>query len=290
MDNYIYTYHCGMLKMFSNYQASNTGVHFHYDHDAPQLKVLKEKYEIEKVAGGGDTFQQALSLMRWVNANIYHNDNAVIEPYHSLAILDHCFQKEENTSLVCFCLAVVLNECLLSIGIKSRILHLYPANPYEFDSHVVVMAYIQTLNKWIMLDPTYNCYCMDKDNHPLSPWEIRMKLAEREIVICNEDMHNNGVHQSAQQATIWRTQYYAKNMFFMYSTEINTFHSELFPQKEGYLNSQRNVYLCPEGFDPFQFELEKMKFCGWEEDYHFIKNTKAHRIVLNFAEFTKIPE
>lgn len=290
MEQYMYNYHCGMLKMFSKYHDTISDIHFQYDINNEHLKDIREKYETDKVAGNGDSFQQSLNIMRWVNKNIYHNGNAEIEPYHSIAILKHSYRKGENAGVTCFCLAIVLNECLLSVGIKSRILHLYPANPYEYDSHVVVMTYIQELSKWVMLDPTYNCFCMDKDHNILSPWELRALLAERETIICNDDMYHNCVRQNAKQATTRRTQYYAKNMFCMYSTEVNTFHSELFPQNEGYLNKQRIVYLCPEGFDPVKFELQKMKFCGWTEYYEFIENTRAQRIISGYKEFVRIPE
>lgn len=67
-------------------------------------------------------------------------------------------------------------------------------------THVVTMVYINSLEKWVMLDAGNNF--MGEDNIPLSPLEIREKLANNDIIKCNVEDDNYKY-------------YMAKNMFYL---------------------------------------------------------------------------
>ncbi len=194
-----------ILKENNFARKDSTSVWFGYDYDNPQLAELKETYNLERVAGEGDTQSKAIRLLNWVSASVKYAGgfDADVEN-HALALLEYSYQNGIEKGLDCYHLSVVLEEACLSLGIQARTLLMMPANPLDVDTHVVVMAYIPEQEDWIMLDPSYNAYLSDLEGNVLAPKEIREKIANREEMKLNAE---------AQAEYMQYYNYLAKDMF-----------------------------------------------------------------------------
>lgn len=248
-NDYIY----GSLCVFDDFRAKDTGFHFTYNCHAREFDLLKEKYNIDEVAGGGSELDKVINLLAWCSKNVQHNGglkDVEFVPKTSLGILDYSFGKGREYGVYCRLQAIVFTECCLALGIKSRILHCLPYSPYDFDSHVVSMVFLTDFNKWAMFDAGNNRYFIDDNGIPLSPFEVRNCLGNRTNLKCNvEDIHY--------------MDYMAKNLFYFKSLQINTFGSDLLP-------NQTTVYCIPKGFDVMKREI---KYCQYA-----IENSPAESI------------
>ncbi|MBC7958453.1 MAG: transglutaminase domain-containing protein, partial [Vallitaleaceae bacterium] len=149
----------GLLKAFSLPTEGKKEIHFSYDNNHTKFCLLKSTYPIETIAGDGDDFSKAVNLLHWVSSHTYHKgDYDGTIAHNSLDLLDYAYDKGSIYGINCVALATILSECLLSIGLKARIVFLMPCSPYDGDNHVVTHVYIRQMKKWVMLDPTLNAF------------------------------------------------------------------------------------------------------------------------------------
>jgi hypothetical protein len=246
----------GALRVFNDFSFSNSNATFIYDLDHARFGELREKYSLELIAGNGDEISKTLNILRWCCDNVLHGGGAKdIEflPKTSLDILAYAFQKGRERGVYCRLQAIVFSECCLALGIKSRILHCLPFSPNDFESHVVSIAYIQALKKWILFDPGNNGYLLDEHDAMLSPLEIRSRLANDQIVNCNPDIYPNDNDRPFEEKQKYYKHYMAKNLFYFKSLQHNTFGSDL-------LKQQQTIYCIPTGFDVHDREVAYCEF------------------------------
>lgn len=232
----------GALNTFCDFTGEDNK-DFVYDYNAPGFSELLSKYPIREAAGNGTQLEKVLNLLSWCSRNVLHNGgikDVEFVPKTSLGILDYAYQKGRENGVYCRLQAIVFSECCLAMGIKSRILHCLPFSPYDFDTHVVSIVYIDSLKKWILLDPGNNQYFMDENNVILSPLEVRKRLGDDEYVKSNIDDENY-------------KHYMAKNLFYFKSLQNNTFGSDL--QYE-----QEIIYCAPKGFNVLKREIAYSKY------------------------------
>ena len=243
----------GALKSFNGFTGDNIKIDFVYDYDALGFSELLSKYPIEEVAGNGSEIEKALNLLSWCSENVLHNGgtkDVEFIPKTSLDILNYSYKKGREYGVYCRLQAIVFTECCLALGIKSRILHCLPFSPYDFDTHVVSMVYINSLKKWIMLDPGNNRYFTDEKNTILSPLEIRERLGNDDYIKCN-------VEDDSYKS------YMAKNLFYFKSLQNNTFGSDMQTEQE-------TIYCIPKGFNVLEREIAYCKYA--------IKNSPPHLV------------
>ena len=269
MDNYIwkgsktmdleYSLLSGALTVFHDFCGNHSPIEFTYDFQAKEFEELKEKYKIQEIAGNGSEIEKVINLLQWCNQNVLHNGgtkDVEFIPKTSLAILDYSFGKGREYGVYCRLQAIVLTECCLALGIKSRILHCLPYSPYDFESHVVSMVYINELNKWILVDPTNNRYFLDENNTILSPLEARERLGKNLFIKCN--MEDDSYKK-----------YMAKNMFYFKSLQHNTFGSDILP-------NQNTIYCVPNGLDVLGREVAYCKYAIENSPEHLKEDWKKH--------------
>ena len=163
-----------------------TSVKFEYDYDDPKLTELRNKYNLEEIAGTGDTQEKAIKLLNWLCSGTHHNGYYSHEYINALDLLEYAYNQGSTKGLNCKNLSILLSEMYLSVGIQSRALWLFPETD-DGDNHVVVMVWIPENNKWIMLDPSFNSYFADSEGNILSPMEIRESLMSGKQMQLNED-------------------------------------------------------------------------------------------------------
>lgn len=225
----------GALRVFHNFGGEGCP-DFTIEHDLshPGLNVLRSTYSIDEIAVGEGSFRKAVRLMRWVHDHLAHNggpkDVEHVEK-DALSILAYAYGKGMEHGVYCRLQAIVFTECCLSIGLPARTLHCLPFSPYDFESHVVSMVYINEMEKWVLFDASNNAYFMDEHGMPLSPLEARHLLALNACHV-NDDL----------QVSFDYKRYMAKNLFYFKFSAKNTFGTDL-------VESQQTYHLIPSGFD-----------------------------------------
>ena len=178
----------------------------------PNLVILRKTFNLDSIAGAGNETSKVINLMYWVHNLVPHDgnhENPVVK--NALSMINQC--KRENRGLNCRGLATVLNECYLSMGIKSRFVTCLPKDSLHTDNdcHVINMVYINSLKKWIWIDPTFCAYVMDEKGQLLGLEEVRERLIEDKPLIINPDANWN--HKASETKDYYLGYYMAKNLY-----------------------------------------------------------------------------
>lgn len=223
LGDYLY-----LLRKASSYNTQESQVlpKFTYQSkDIPELVTLNKTFKLDSIAGAGSEVSKILNLLHWIHNLIPHdgiNDNPKIK--NALSMINVC--KNENRGLNCRGLAVVLNECYLSMGFKSRYVTCYPKDSLGIDSdvHVINEVFSTELKKWIWIDPTNNAYVMNEKGELLSIEEVRQRLIDNGSLILNPDANwNNKESKTKEDYLFW---YMAKNLYRLQSPISSEFNYE----------------------------------------------------------------
>lgn len=158
----------------------------------PDLTYLREHYRLDSVAAGGTQTDKVIRLLNWFHNQVPHEDVTPISPLNARHIIEN--YRSTSTGQGCYPLAVAMNEILLSMGFKSRVVicfsNLYPAPD---GGHVVNTVYIEALNKWIYIDPQENAYIKDENGNFLSVAEVRERLINGKPMVLNATANYHGL-------------------------------------------------------------------------------------------------
>ncbi|MEN0055296.1 MAG: transglutaminase-like domain-containing protein [Mucilaginibacter sp.] len=182
--------------------------------DNPHLVSLRKAFNLDSIAGTGNEVSKIINLLHWVHYLIPHDGNhANPEVLNAMGMIALC--KNEGRGLTCRGLATVLNECYLSLGIKSRFVTCLPKDSLhiDLDCHVINMVYVNSLKKWIWIDPTNDAYVMNEKGELLSIEEVRERIINGKPLIVNPDANWN-----RRQSTLIKNylySYMAKNLYIL---------------------------------------------------------------------------
>ncbi|MFN7585191.1 MAG: transglutaminase-like domain-containing protein [Bacteroidota bacterium] len=198
-----------------NYQAS----------DNPNLMALRKGFNLDSIAGQGNDVLKILNLLQWVHNLIPHDgnhDNPEVK--NALSMINVC--KKDDRGLNCRGLALVLNECYLAMGIKSRIVTCYPKDILKIDPdcHVINSVYSESLKKWLWIDPTYNAFVMNENGEMLSIEEVRERLINDKILILNPNANWNNKQTQTKEGYL--KNYMAKNLYMLESPATSEYNME----------------------------------------------------------------
>lgn len=168
-----------------NIQPCDRNAHEH------KLRHLREKYQLESIAGTGTEISQLCNLMHWVHGLAIHSSNPAIpkglDSLHLLTLIEN-----NRVGINCGMFATILQDVYLSMGWKSKLIHLKPYQPDHLESHVGNAVFCNQLRKWLFFDSNLNAYFMDESGEILSLPEIRQRLAEREdLLVANSLAFNS---------------------------------------------------------------------------------------------------
>lgn len=232
-----YNVYAGILKIMDKFKKGEDIRGIKYLNNKG-CEELREKYNLYTVAGAGDNLSKALNLLNWISTHIYYDGDYNSGASNAIDILEYAFDNGKDKGVNCRTLSVALVECCQAINLIARTVYIMPCSPYESENHVVCEVWIQELNKWIMLDPTYNGYIKDKDSNILNVFELRSVLSNEEQIILSDNFNLEIDVSNIEEVKA----YYAKDLFFILIKEIQTFNSE---------GLSNNPYLAfvPDGFD-----------------------------------------
>ena len=191
--------------------------------DNPNLKKIRNDLKLDSIAGNGSELSQIFNLMHWVH-NIVKHDGSSNNPTlkNAIDLIKTC--KVENRGVNCRMMAIILNECYLSMGIKSRYITCMPKETEFDDCHVINMVFSKDLNKWIWIDPTFDAYIMDNKGNLLGIQEVREKLIKGEPLILNADANWN--RATLQTKEHYLEYYMAKNLYRLETPIVSEYNTE----------------------------------------------------------------
>lgn len=194
-----------------------------YNFECPEFETLKEKYNLEEIAGKGSDFKKAKRLLHYLAPRLTHSswyDNHV--PCNALDLLEYSLNNPEQ-GINCLNKSKILEECCLALGIYARRVRIMPYSPYDFDNHVVTEIYDRNAQKWIMLDPTTDGFFVDENGTPLSLLELRDKFANVEFVTYVKSTDRLKDLNKLKDKYVEENAYICKNLFFFYIDRDSTF-------------------------------------------------------------------
>jgi hypothetical protein len=203
-----------ILKQAGNYSSKNGFLlpEFTYSpaNDSDLVRV-RNYFNLDSIAGNGDEISRIKNMLHWAH-NVVRHDGRSMNPKSKNAIdlVEVC--RKENRGINCRMIAVMLNECYLAMGFKSRYVICLPKK-YVDDCHVINMVYSNTLNKWIWIDPTFNAYVMDEKGTLLGIAEVRERLISGAPLRINEDANWNNKKRETKEHYL--DYYMTKNLYRM---------------------------------------------------------------------------
>lgn len=179
--------------------------------DNSNLVALRKGFKLDSVAGtGNNEVSKILNVLHWIHRIIPHDGNSENPQIkNAMSLLTVC--KNDNRGLNCRGLATVLNECYLSLGIKSRFITCLPKDPNDTECHVINMVYSNDLKKWLWIDPTNDAYIMNEKGELLSIEEVRERLITDKPLILNPDANWNFKSSTVKEEYLYN--YMAKNLY-----------------------------------------------------------------------------
>ena len=189
-----------ILKKTTGYNPTEKQMYPDFTYQSPadsNLTDLRLTYHLDSIAGNGSQVQRAIRLMKWFHDAVPHND---LEPWAELNAKNiiSTYQKTKNAQ-GCYGLAISLNEIFLSMGFKSRIVILFSHN-YEHTNggHVISTLYVDSLKKWVYMDPQENAYVTDEKGNMLSIFEVRKRMIDSKLLVLSKDANFHGVPSTKQ--------------------------------------------------------------------------------------------
>lgn len=204
-----------ILKKAAEYNNSENRAipNFAYQNsDNPNLVELRKGFNLDSIAGTGNEVSKIINLLHWVHNLIPHDgqhENPTVK--NALSLISVC--KKESRGLNCRGLATVLNECYLSLGIRSRFITCMPKDSVFNDCHVINMVYSSELKKWLWIDPTNDAYVMNEKGELLSIQEVRERVINGGTLIVNPDANWNRKSTVLKEEYLYN--YMAKNLYRM---------------------------------------------------------------------------
>ncbi len=191
--------------------------------DDPNLVALRKGFNLDSIAGTASETAKIINLLHWVHNLIPHDgnhENPVVK--NAMSMIAEC--KKDNRGLNCRGLSTVLNECYLSMGIKSRFVTCMPKDSVFDDCHVINLVWSNDYKKWLWIDPTNNAYVMDEKGDLLDIREVRERLINGKTLIVNPDANWN--NKATQYKEDYLYNYMAKNLYRLECPLASEYNSE----------------------------------------------------------------
>lgn len=234
----------GILKASNHYGAHDPDNDRRFSYasaDDPELKKIKDFFNLEHIAGDGDELSQMRNIMSWLHDRIRHDGSGGFPPgaeRNAIDLYKAC--KARNCGLNSRGLSIVLTELYLAMGWQARFVTCQSMDPGDSECHIVVVVWSRTLGKWIMMDPTYDAYVCDENGLILHPGEIRKSMIEGRKLILSDNANWNHVLMFTEKNYLY--EYMAKNLYIL-SAYLDSYPNVESEGKSTYYT------LKPEGFD-----------------------------------------
>lgn len=213
---------------------------FTYRQDTARARAIRDYFRLDTLlAPGATTWENTLSLARFVARNIPHNNQKVYpEVCNATGLWE--YTRTVEPAFNCRLHSILLHELLLASDITNRFVTCLPADSLDQDCHVVNIVWLPERAKWAMVDSDMRAWVAAPDGTPLSLEEMR------ERYIADEPMEVQPLLDTDKNYTYY-VSYWAKNLYWFICWEDTGYDKEV--EYEG-----RIVVLRPQGFDGFKID------------------------------------
>jgi hypothetical protein len=216
--------------------------HFYYETpENARLQDVKNFFKLDSIAGTGDEISKILNIMYWAHNNIRHDGlNFALAELDAIDLYN--YHKATEKGLNCRHLSIALNEMYLSMGWKSRYVTCLPKDENDSDCHVINCVWVESLQKWIWIDPTFAAYVKDENGILLSINEVRERLIDGSSLILNEDANWNNQNKQTKERYLMKKK--KKNLYWIQVPVNSVFN----PESRYRNNVNEYVSLLPIGY------------------------------------------
>jgi hypothetical protein len=210
--------------------------------DSKCLSVVREYFKLDSVAGQGDELSKIINLLHFAHDNMRHDGgNRAFAEMDAIDLYNYC--KTTGKGINCRQLAISLCEMYLSMGIPARYVTCMPADPLDYECHVINTVWSEQLQKWLYIDPTMDAWVTDENGTMLSIAEVRERLIkDQPLVLCETANWN---HESQQTKEYYLGYYMAKNLYYFVCKRYSRFN----PESDYRPNpAEEDIRLIPVGF------------------------------------------
>ena len=235
----------GVLKKSAPYaqDAIKWDKPFSYESkDSKCLIMVREYFKLDSVAGQGDELSKIINLLHFAHDNIRHDGgNRAFAEMDAIDLYN--YYKTTGKGVNCRQLAISLCEMYLSMGIPARYVTCMPADPLDYECHVINTVWSDQLQKWLYIDPTMDAWVMDENGTMLSIAEVRERLInDQPLVLCETANWN---HENQQTKDYYLDYYMAKNLYYFVCKKYSRFN----PESDYRPNpAEEDMRLIPVGF------------------------------------------
>lgn len=167
----------------------------------PTLAALRERFDLDRVAGTGTDLDRAVRVRDWIKSLSPHYIPYRMPVWNALTILDRASRGVER--YICVHYSVSLVQCCLALGMQARMVNLHrgiaescaigeeASVDLPVDEHVVAEVWCAELGSWVMLDTDYDCH-YERDGVPQSAWGIHRSFVDKESdqLTCRRGPHS----------------------------------------------------------------------------------------------------
>lgn len=198
-------------------------------YDEPKLKILRERYNLDKVVERGKSeFEKMVLIREWSKSRWEAGSRDFRRKDHSylnaLQLLEEVEKYGER--FVCYHYTMVFLQCCLSLGWQVRSIKIAESNGYT--SHSVAEVWSNQYKKWVMMDTFYNIHYLSK-GIPLNVLELHriwLNWKEMSKVFQIIKGHPRPRFKNLIDTPLLRRRYHLLNIYFHFciSMKNNFFH------------------------------------------------------------------
>ena len=241
-----------VLKKSAHYAKENAkdSPFIYQPKESLNLRMVRDYFKLDSVAGNGDELSKIINLLHYAHDNIRHDGgNRAFAEMDAIDLYN--YYKTTGRGVNCRQLAISLCEMYLAMGIPARYVTCMPADPLDYECHVINCVWSSQLQKWLYIDPTMDAWVMDENGTMLSIAEVRERLIDgRPLVLCETANWN---HESQQTKEYYLEQYMAKNLYYFVCKKISRFNPESIYRDN---DITLDIKLIPEGFVNDNYKCE----------------------------------
>lgn len=170
-----------ILRLYSDFLYENVNTHTDYQRDTAYIKYLS-KYNFTSCFVYDDLYRNVSNLCRIIRLFAVDNHSVIIKnpfDYNGFQLIDFCLKKYKMNCAGC---SIILNDILISLGLKSKCICCLPYDPDSTNTHVLVHVYNDHDNKWFVADPALGCVPCDRNGNSMDIITLRNYLSEEDEV------------------------------------------------------------------------------------------------------------
>lgn len=153
--------------------------------DHPELKLLIQRENLQSLVAGKSELELFFTLQNWVRKQWVPGTPNPYPMWNANQILSQI--RGGKTGGFCGQYSQVLAQSLIALGYQARYLWL--------KNHFALEVFSNTLDKWIVLDPLYNCVYKKQDDY-LNAYEVYFAVKSKEAnkeVLCLNTLSNDEI-------------------------------------------------------------------------------------------------